>query len=269
MRAVIFAGSILLAACSQPSSPAAQAPVAAVQVVPKGDPVEGLRVATRVGCNGCHTKDGRGGGMDISTPEGDRIVASNLTKVRDKYDDAGLAALLREGKTHDGHRAFGMPIFMFQHLSDQEVRDITAWLRGLPEVENPGLAQGKVSATTLQQIKDGTFPYDNDDKPDPGNVPPAIRPTEPLALGRYIAMTSCTECHGRDLNGWGEGQPPSMLVAKAYTPEHFKRLLRTGIAATGKDTSDNPLNMSDIARSRYAQLTDVEIDALKQYLDSR
>ena len=47
-------------------------------------------------------------------------------------------------------------------------------------------------------------------------------------------------------------------------------LLGVGVLMnSGKDTSDNPLNMSDIARSRYAQLTDVEIDALKQYLDSR
>lgn len=207
--------------------------------------------------------------MDVKTPQGDRIVAPNLAERRALYDDAGLAALLRGGKTHDGHRAFGMPIYMFQHLSDQEVRDITAWLRAMPAVANPGLADSVVSTATLQQIKDGTFPYENDDKPDPGNRPPATRPDEPLALGRHLALTSCSECHGRDLNGWGpdDPTPPLVVVAKAYTPEKFLRLMRTGeIAAGGKSESGF---MSKIAVARFSVLTDAEIAALKLYLDSR
>lgn len=206
--------------------------------------------------------------MDISTPEGDRIVATNLTQKRELYEDAGLESLLRSGKTHDGHRAFGMPIYMFQHLSDQEIRDITAWLRSIPAVDNPGLAEPVVSETTLQQIRDGTFPYENDDRPDPGNRPPAVRPTEPLALGRHLALTSCSECHGRELDGWGPGDPtPSLAVVKAYTPEKFTRLMRTGeIAAGGKSATGM---MSEVAAYRFSVLTDAEIAALKLYLDSR
>lgn len=231
--------------------------------------VEGLRVAKRVGCTGCHMDNGRGGGFDIKTPAGDRLVAPNLTQRRALYDDAGLVALLREGRTRDGHRAFGMPIYMFQHLSDHEVRDITAWLRSLPTVANPGLAASTLSAATLKQVEDGTYPYDQDDKPDPGNRPPAVRPTEPLPLGRHLALTSCSECHGRDLTGWGAEDPtPSLvLVNKAYTPELFKRLMRTGIAANGRDTASG--FMSATARDRFAILTDAEIAALKLYLDSR
>ncbi len=267
MRSLAMIVLLLLAACGKSPEPiAAVAPVAVA--APKGDPVEGARVARRVGCDGCHESDGRGGGFDHSTPNGDRIVAPNLTQRRALYDDAGLARLLHQGKTHDGHRAFGMPIFMFQHLSDQEVRDITAWLRSIPAVANPGLAESVVSKTTLQQIKDGTFPYDGDDKPDPGNVPPATRPVEPLALGKYLAYTTCTECHGTDLNGWGpEDDAPSLVVAKAYTPEKFARLMRTGeVAAGGKSKTGF---MSEVAAYRFSVLTDAEIAALKQYLDSR
>ena len=114
----------------------------------------------------------------------------------------------------------------------------------------------------------GTFAYENDDKPDPGNQPPAARPTETLALGRHLAMTSCSECHGRDLNGWGAGDPtPSLVVAKAYTPEKFARLMRTGeVAAGGKSKTGF---MSEIAAYRFSVLTDAEITALKLYLDSR
>ena len=94
-------------------------------------------------------------------------------------------------------------------------------------------------------------------------------PSEPLALGRHIAMTSCGECHGRDLNGWGPGDPaPSLAVAKAYTPEKFTRLMRTGEIATGGKSKTGM--MSGIATYRFAStLTDGEIAALKLYLDSR
>lgn len=266
---LVIVGLLMLAACSKAPAPAAPAAPGTIVQALKGDPIEGLRVAKRAGCTGCHMDNGRGGGFDIKSPQGDRVVAPNLTQRRARYDDAALAALLHEGRTHDGHRAFGMPIFMFQHLSDQEVRDITAWLRALPAVENPGLPETTLSVATAQQLKDGTHPYNDDDKPDPGNRPPAVRPTEPLALGRHLALTSCSECHGRDLNGWGPEDPtPSLLVVnKAYTPENFARLMRTGMAANGKDTASG--FMSATARDRFAILTDAEIAALKQYLDSR
>lgn len=259
---------VVLSACGQTSGSAGpEAPLARTEEQ-RGDPAEGLRIASRVGCNGCHEGDGRGGGMDISTPEGDRIVAPNLTERRELYSDAGLVALLRQGKTHDGHRAIGMPVFMFQHLSDREVRDVIAWLRALPPVANPGLATSRFSPSTRQQLEDGTFPFD-DDLPDPDNRPPAVPPDEPLALGRHLAMTSCGECHGRELTGWGPDDPtPSLvLVNKAYTAEDFARLMKTGIAATGRETATG--RMSKVARWRFSSLTDAEIAALKQYLDSR
>lgn len=262
----------LLAGCAQqapaPAAMAMEEAPAPAMPVPAGDPVEGLRIATRVGCTGCHEKDGRGGGFDEITPEGDRVVAPNLTRRRALYDDAGLAALLHEGKTHDGHRPFGMPIQMFQHLSDREVRDIMAWLRALPAVDNPGLAETRITPTTMKQLLDGTHPYAGDDRPDPGNVPPAEPPSEPMALGRHIAMTSCTECHGWDLNGFEGDDAPSLVVAKAYTMESFVRLMRTGEIATGGKSRTG--FMSRTATYRFAPtLTDTEISALKQYLDSR
>lgn len=87
----------LLAACGQAPQPA-QAPLAATLA----------------------PGPAKGGAFDIRTPEGDRIVAPNLTERRALYD------------VHDGHIPVGMPIRMLQRLSDREVRDITAWLRSLP-----------------------------------------------------------------------------------------------------------------------------------------
>ena len=93
-------------------------------------------MSTRLGCNGCHEKNG-GGGIFMENPQVGRVVAPNLTERRRLYDDAAFAALLHEGTTHDGHPPLGMPIHMFQYLSHGEVRDVTAWLRSLPEVATP------------------------------------------------------------------------------------------------------------------------------------
>ena len=83
-----------------------------------------------------------------------------------------------------------------------------------------------------------------------------------------LAFTTCSECHGRDLNGWAPDDPtPSLVVAKAYTAEKFARLMKTGeVAAGGKSKTGW---MSEVAAYRFASLTDAEIAALKLYLDSR
>jgi mono/diheme cytochrome c family protein len=271
---LLLVASLAIAGCKAPASsteaaavaPQAAATVAAAAAVPPGDPIEGLRVAKRVGCLGCHGEDG--GGKELwGEPGKFKVYSANLTERRQDYDDAGIDALLRMGRTSDGHRPLGMPVFMFEHLSDREVRDITAWLRSIPAVSNPGLQKTWLSDEVKKQIADGTYPYD-DDQPTPGMDPPDAPPTDPIALGKHLAYTSCTECHGRDLNGWGPDDPtPSLVVAKAYTPEKFARLIKTGIAANGKETKTG--FMSGVARGRLSILTDAEIDALKRYLDSR
>ena len=265
MRPFAIIVLVLLAACSQAPEPVAPLKPA-IAAAPEGDPVEGLRVATRLGCNGCHETDG-GGGVFLDNPQAGRVVAPNLTERRRLYDDAGFAALLREGKTHDGHPPLGMPIHMFQYLSDGEVRNVTAWLRALPDVAKT-LPATNYSKDVAQGIADGTLPYLDDVKADPGNIPPATRPVEPLALGKYLAMTTCTECHGRDLNGWSpEDDAPSLVVAKAYTAETFARLMKTGEIATGGKSKTGM--MSEVAAYRFSTLTDAEVSALKRYLDSR
>jgi len=272
MRNRMIFSVLLLAGCSAaPEPPAPRAlpvPALAATAVPAalaGDPVEGLRIATRVGCNGCHGADG--GGKELWKEEGKfKLFSANLTVKREFYDDAGIEGLLRKGRTHDGHVAFGMPISMYQHLSDREVRDITAWLRSIPAVANPGLKQSWFSDAVRKQIDDGTHPYSEDMLPDPGNRPPAEPPTETLALGKHLAMTSCPECHGRDLNGY-PGETPPLIVAKAYSAENFSRLMRTGITASGTESASGL--MTEMGRKRFPAMTGDEVRALKAYLDSR
>ncbi len=255
----------LLASC-------AKAPIAneSAAVIPErakliGDPVEGLRIATRVGCNGCHSKTG-GGSVFVEEPGQFRLVAANLTEKRELYDDAALEQLVRHGKTHDGHVPLGMPIKMFQYLSDQEMRDITAWLRALPAVSSTELPSGMLSDEITKQLKDGTFPYD-DFVPDPIVQSSEKVPSETLALGKHLAMTSCPECHAPDLNGFPGDNAPSLIVAKAYSAENFARLMKTGITASGKESKSGL--MTKVGQKRFSAMTDSEVKALKAYLDSR
>ena len=261
--------SVLLAACAAapepPAPPSPPAPPAPPVLV--GDAVEGLRIATRIGCNGCHDKDGSGSEL-WENPGKYHLYSPNLTEKRELYDDAGFKAFLREGKTHDGHPVFGMPIVMFQHLSDREIRDITAWLRSLPKVPYDEKETTSMSPEVAKQLHDGTFVEAIEWGPHAGVQGPEAPPTETLALGKHLAMTTCVECHGPTLDGWPEDdETPPLVVAKAYSLENFMRLMRTGITATGKESKSGL--MTGVGKRRASAMTDDEVRALKQYLDSR
>ena len=112
MRTVFIVSlSLLLGACSKDSPPpspesrVAQVPAASVSpaVVPAGDATVGHRQANRVGCTGCHGKQGQGENELWDKPGKYIVRSANLTVKRALYDDAGLEQLLRHGKTHDGH----------------------------------------------------------------------------------------------------------------------------------------------------------------------
>lgn len=276
MRRLGIVLAAVLAGCTArsapPAPPAASAPASTVAVATAppaasaGDPVEGLRVATRVGCAGCHGKDGTGRFL-WEDPGNYKVSSPNITVKRELYDDAALATFLHTGKTHDGHQPFLMPFVMFAHLSDREVRDITAWLRALPAASNPKPTQTWQSDAVKPQALAGSYKGQVIWRADPSVHAPAAPPTAQLALGKHLAMTSCSECHGPDLNGYqGEDAPP-LVVAKGYSAENFARLMRTGITAAGSNSTSGL--MSAVGRERFPAMTDDEVRALKAYLDAR
>jgi cytochrome c553 len=86
---------------------------------------------------------------------------------------------------------------------------------------------------------------------------------------RYMVRATCGECHGVTLTGnvWpGEARsPPDLNVAGAYTRADFHQLMRTGVAAGGRQVG----LMSQVARGRFSHLTDAEVDAIYDYLVAR
>ena len=90
-------------------------------------------------------------------------------------------------------------------------------------------------------------------------------PADAVAHGKYLAHTTCTECHGPELRGWGGDDPaPSLIVASAYSPEAFERLMKTGQSLTGRDLG----LMKEVALGRFSHFTSEEIGAIHAYLTS-
>jgi cytochrome c553 len=157
-----------------------------------------------------------------------------------------------------------MPPENFQYLSDADFVALVAYLRSfkpagkrLPPIrKGPGflklVEEGELAAAvpTVARFKRET----------------PIDLGEQHGLGRYIAMTTCTECHNSKLQGYKDFSP-DLIVAGGYTRDDFERFLTQGIAS-GDRKLKNDL-METVAKERFARLTIRERDALHSYLKAR
>lgn len=236
---------------------------AAVPLAAVGDPVRGERWSRILGCRGCHGDD-FGGKVWADMPGVGRLVASNLTLHRGRYDDAQLARAVREGIGADGRRLLVMPTEAFQHLDDALLADVIADVRGAPAVggepRRTWIGPAAYPVLALDPERLGLFP-----------VAWATqrlgdrRHADPVALGRFIATAACAECHGMDFTGWAPDGIPDLGIARAYGIDDFRRLMAEGVALGGREVG----LMSKVARSRFVHLTEEEVTALKAFLDAR
>ena len=228
---------------------------------------EGRRLAATRGCaNGCHGKPGIGGAVFDDDRWYGRLVAPNLSEAAHRYSDAELARAIRHGVKRDGTAMQVMPSDMFAQLDDADLGAIIAFLRAEPAVER-ALPPSTTGPLLRWQLVFGapaaTFTAARIDHAAPRAAKPP--PGQPQAWGRYLAHSTCTECHGADLRGINEAgfHTPPLVAVAAYPLEDFRRLMRTGVALG--DRSLNEL-MTRVARERTSHFTDAEIDALHAYL---
>jgi mono/diheme cytochrome c family protein len=155
-----------------------------------------------------------------------------------------------------------MPADMFAHLSDADLLRIVAWVRTL-EPTGPVHPERRIGLLGRFGLATGKYRMAAQ-LADPSVTAPADRPPDgdALALGRYLALSSCSECHGQDLAGGGEMRTPHLAIAASYTPGQFHHFLRTGERPDGTRTEF----MSMMCDLRFAHMTDAEIDALHTYL---
>ncbi len=185
-----------------------------------------------------------------------------MIEARSRYTDRDLVILLRHGRKLDGALVDFMPWDMYAHLTDRDLASIIAFLRALPAVEKPVQPPTDYALATRLAILRGDYPYVND-MADYDMAPRA----GVIERGRYLASIACPECHAPDLNGYEGDSAPNLLIAKAYSPEAFARLMRTGMTIAGRESATGL--MSSVARLRFSRFTDEEIGALKAYLDQR
>ncbi|MEO6433473.1 MAG: c-type cytochrome [Sphingomicrobium sp.] len=218
----------------------------------------GERIASVLGCRGCHTP----------TLEGQRfyeLYASNLTREIPKYSDAQLDRLMRHGEHPSGREVWGMPSEIFQHLDDADLAALTAYLRTLKPAGPPTgkplpfegeakklIDEGKIMPASKSVVRDAKL------------LPPDLGKRH--ALGRYITMVTCAECHGPELKGT-PGDTPDLVVASAYSRAEFEKFLTTGVPSGNRKLKNDLMSM--VAKSRFSKMTISERDAVYAYLKAR
>jgi len=227
--------------------------------------IVGKRLAAVFGCPGCHGPSLQGR-LFIDEPKVARVHAPNLTLAAQRFNDGQLAQSIRQGVRPDGRALFAMPAEMYVHLRDDELAAVLGYLRSLP-----------VGGSKTRPIEWGMLGrvalVAGELEPAPVMVAKAKSKLPPdsaeRAKGRHTALTACSECHGPDLGGlpgpFGSPGTPDLAIAAAYDVDAFRRLMRTGIALGDRELG----LMSEVARDRFSQLTEDEVDELHAYLKAR
>ncbi|MEO7276559.1 MAG: c-type cytochrome [Sphingomicrobium sp.] len=218
----------------------------------------GERIASVLGCRGCHT----------ATLQGQRfyeLYASNLTREIPKYSDSQLERLLRHGEHPSGRTVWGMPSEIFQHLDDTDLATLTAYLRTMKPAGPPTGKPLPFERDTKKLVAEGKImPAAQSVARDRNIGPPDLGETH--SLGRYITRVTCAECHGPALKG-NPGDTPDLIAVGGYSRADFEQLLTKGVLPGGRKFK-NPL-MGEVAKSRFTHLTPHERDAVYVYLKAR
>jgi cytochrome c553 len=273
MRTLFIVLALLAPACSKApeKAHAAQAPEptfdGALETKVSAEVSHGERLSHVLGCRGCHQANLEGIWFNEDSPELGKLYASNLTRALPTMTDAQLEALLRTGKHPTRGDLWIMPSEIFQRLGEADMKALIAHLRTVKPSGKPtpppalsALARKLVASGKLKPTSAWIAEYRDKVPPDMGRQ---------YALGRYIAATTCAECHGAELTGIPNFEPgvstPDLDIAGTYSDSELAELLTTG---KGK-TKPNLGLMSQVGKRRFSYLTANERSAVIAYLKAR
>jgi mono/diheme cytochrome c family protein len=162
----------------------------------------GARLATILGCHGCHGADLEGRIM-FNQRFTARVVAPNLTEVRGVHSDLDFVRMLRHGVRPNGRSAIpAMPSPSYTYLTDEDLAAIIAYVRSVPSTGERDFPSTRMGLLVRLALVTGALnmPADVIDH----SRPPTTVDREDLeGFGRYLSLAICTECHGNDLRGSG------------------------------------------------------------------
>lgn len=219
---------------------------------------EGARIASTMGCRGCHGPNGNGV-LLAEVPGVAHVATPALARIAATYSDAELARLIQHGIKRGGQGVYVMPIEGHAHLADEDVARIIGWIRTLKP--SPADRTDTLSVGPLGRlgILTGGFKQEVIEQP----MATAKRPAD---IGRYIATTVCASCHSltepRTAHDDGRPVPALLEIAPAYDLPAFRKLLHTGVGLSPRDLG----LMGRVAKGDLSHLTDGEVAALHAYL---
>jgi cytochrome c553 len=227
----------------------------------------GERLTHVLGCTGCHGAHLEGTFFSKDEPQYGPLYASNLSVELPQYTDAQLDGMVRHGVQPERRTLWGMPSEIFQHLNDDDMETLTAYLRSLKPIGTK-LPPPQFSKLDKEEIARGKFkPAVKLVQETRSQLPVDVGPS--YALGRYITEVTCAECHGPKLEGSPDapmGRIPNLIIVGGYTRTEFEKLMTQGIAAGNRKI--NPI-MAGVARTRFSHFTRHERNALYAYLKTR
>ncbi len=228
---------------------------------------EGERLVHIAHCGDCHNEHLTGGVFDNIPKNVATLVAPNLTQKIPIYTNAEIVRLLRYGVKKNGHSVLIMPAFMYHELKAESIGKIIAYLRTLQKQPTTPNVPSSSSFTFLGRLLIV--------KGEVNRIADLIAPntegkyvhcdTTGVSFGRYLAVSTCTACHGPDFKG-ETGFSPDLVIAASYGKSDFFKLIRTGVALG--DRKDIGL-MSHVAKKYLCRLNDHEIESIYAFLQTR
>ena len=219
---------------------------------------EGGRLAKIEGCRHCHGREGQGGIL-AQDPMLGRIAAPGFADIGARYSNDELARAIRHGVRKDGTTLWIMPSQAHNHIADDDLARIIAWIRTVKPAVADSTAQTSWGPVGRLLVLSGTMPP----SAVPGNAAEKARPAE---VGRYFTEAVCMGCHAMDKAlpaHDGKGMAPALAqVAASYDPAAFATLLKTGKGMTPRDLG----LMREVAVESFSSFTDEEIAAIHAYL---
>lgn len=253
----------------------------------QGDPKRGLYLSKAAGCLGCHTEakpdaQAYAGGRELKTPFG-TFYGPNITPHPQagigRWSEQDFARAMRQGVRPDGaHYYPAFPYPSFTRITDQDLRDLWAYLRSLPqssrtnrshELGFPFNWRWLVWGWKLLFFSPAPF------TPDPAR-------SETINRGAYLvnALGHCSECHtprnflggpkkSRHLAGAKVGEATATNLTptglKKSSDEYLRDILQTAMTPEGDVLSES---MAEVVQNTTSQLTREDLDALIAYLRS-
>jgi mono/diheme cytochrome c family protein len=252
-------------------------------IAQQGDAKRGLYLSKAAGCVGCHTEEKQGaqpyaGGRALKTPFG-TFFGPNITPHAEagigRWREQDFMRAMRDGRRPDGAHYFpAFPYPSFTRINDQDLRDLWAYLRTLPQ------------SNRANQAHDLSFPFAWRwlvwgwkllfFSPGPWIADPSANAT--LNRGAYLvnALGHCGECHtprnflggpkkDRAFGGSNLAKAPNLTPTrlKSKGDAEVKEFLLSGMTPDGDVAAES---MAEVVRNTTSQLTPQDLDAVIAYL---